>query len=223
MRALLLASACVAALTGAAAAAPVYDWTGFYVGITGGATKGTWTLSQYDGRTVGGGFSGDENSRSSGLAGVFGAEAGYNMPYSDMFVLGVEGDVNFTNAQADPWGFSFDGCGCATTNTKFYGAIRGRAGIAVDKFLIFATAGVAMGNTFYEYRDGPSDSESHIGIGPAYGIGVEAAVSDSMSIKAEYLHTDFGSPLFFSGVGGFESTVHGSADRVRVGFNFHVK
>ncbi len=223
MRSILAALAIVAATTGSTLAAPnLFDWSGFYVGATAGSTAGSWTLSQYDGRT-GSDFDPGENSRKSGWSGVFGMEAGYNAQVANMFVLGAEGDINLNTAHVSPWGFSFDSCGCAVTNTNIYTSLRGRVGVSVDRFLIFATGGVAMGNVHYDYSDGAVGSENHLGFGPTYGAGVEAMVTDLVSVKAEYIHSDFGSPLFFSGDADFQSTVHATSDAVRVGVNFHIK
>src|SRR5205085_1356672 len=78
---------------------------------------------------------------------------------------------------------------------------RVRAGVAVDKLLIFATAGVAAGqgalSTSFDYRDTgkaftntASSNGSASGLLPGFvvGAGGEYAVNDKLSIKAEGMY-----------------------------------
>src|SRR5271165_115044 len=80
----------------AVVAEPVYNWTGFYIGVNGGAAFGTGNNGQavtssgaYD---PGPFFPG--KSLTGGLAG---AHAGYNWQVAPTWVLGVEGDFDWTN------------------------------------------------------------------------------------------------------------------------------
>lgn len=78
--------------------APAFDWTGPYVGLTGGYGWGT-----SDG-FVGGGF------------------AGYNFQVSPNVVVGVEGDVTGTNRSTNDWDATVRGrLGYAYDRYLFYG------------------------------------------------------------------------------------------------------
>src|ERR1700730_14883246 len=94
--------------------APLYNWTGFYVGINGG---GAWGHSTWD-RT--GGF-----DPKGGLAG---GTIGYNWQ-AGRWVFGLEGDLDWTNIN----GTTTMLCplGCKTSNS-WLGTVRGRVGYAVD-------------------------------------------------------------------------------------------
>ena len=64
---------------------PLYNWTGFYIGVNGG---GGWGRSTWD---TAGGF-----NISGGLVG---GTVGYNYQY-DQAVFGVEGDIDWANIKA---------------------------------------------------------------------------------------------------------------------------
>ncbi len=87
-----LISASAAAIMLAASssqAAPVYNWTGFYVGVQGGYAWGEDTTTEFvDATGLPTGFSQDFDL--DGFTG--GAHAGYNFPVSN-FILGLEGDI----------------------------------------------------------------------------------------------------------------------------------
>jgi outer membrane immunogenic protein len=99
----------------APAFAPAYNWTGFYLGINGGGGWGhsAWTT------TTGFDVSG----------GMIGGTAGYNWQMGQ-WVLGVEGDVDWTNFK----GNTVVGCpfGCQTSNS-WLATVRGRVGYAFDR------------------------------------------------------------------------------------------
>lgn len=91
---------------------------------------------------------------------VVGGQIGVNWQFNS-FVLGVEGDGSFVD-----WG----GVDSAET-------IRGRAGLALDRFLVYGTGGAA----FEDFDD----------FGWVAGAGVEYAFTDFVSAGVEYLHYEF--------------------------------
>lgn len=173
----------------AVATASATDWTGAYVGIHGSLAWGDvgpdWdTAADIDGQ----------------LAGI---QAGYNVQV-DNFVLGIEGDVSwsnlgFENSNLPDWESSY--------SVDWLATLRARAGISLDKVLLYATAGLAAGGaTFDVYAnyfdeelnddvviDGAS-TQTHIGW--VVGAGIEAMVADGISLKAEYLYRDLGSATY---------------------------
>jgi outer membrane immunogenic protein len=82
----------------------------------------------------------------------------------------------------------------SSSERNWLATVRGRAGIAVDQALFYATAGIAFAgvhNTFCYYSDcdasqynAKSDSSK---VGFAGGAGVEFAVDDQMTLDFSYL------------------------------------
>ncbi|MBX3580779.1 MAG: porin family protein [Rhizobiaceae bacterium] len=111
--------------------------------------------------------------------------------------------------------------------------IRGRAGYAWDRFLVYGTGGVAFArvNTHAdEYFLGSligSDSASATHTGWTLGAGVEAMVTEKVSVKLEYLYADFGKKDYnydlISGPTGDETigTADLSVNSIKLGVNFH--
>ncbi|HET7715817.1 MAG TPA: outer membrane protein [Bauldia sp.] len=148
--------------------APAFSWTG---GYAGGLVGYEW-----GGADVKNGPSLDPDGW---MGGVFG---GYNFQTSNMFVVGLEGDITLSGAE--------DKGGGVKVENNWNGTIRARAGIAVNRFLIYGTGGLAVGNVKVS-TGGTSDSSTHAGW--TIGAGIEAAFSDSVIGRLEYRYTDLGS------------------------------
>ena len=71
---------------------------------------------------------------------LVGGQAGYNWQINN-FVLGMEGDGDVAVGRTD----NFPGFLNPRTNTGFFATVRGRGGIAFDRFLVYGTGGVAFG------------------------------------------------------------------------------
>src|SRR5882672_9740960 len=84
------------------AAAPAYDWSGFYLGINGG---GGWGHSNWDANATG--------IRTSGE--LVGGTAGYNWQLGGA-VLGVEGDIDWANLKGTNTS-TLCPLGCSTSDT----------------------------------------------------------------------------------------------------------
>jgi outer membrane immunogenic protein len=180
--------------------AQVYNWTGFYIGVNGG---GGWGQSNWD-RTGDFDVSG----------GLVGGTVGYNWQ-TGPWVLGVEGDLDWSNIN----GNTFNGCapGCKTTN-DWLGTARVRVGYAFDRFLPYITGGLAVGNM--QTKLGGIDAVDNTNVGWTAGAGVEFAVNNNWSLKAEYLYVDLGS--FNCGVacGGVPNEVSFTSHIGRAGINY---
>lgn len=221
--------------TTSSAAPAAYSWSGFYVGVNagigGGTAKHPFSVVDTAGTAL---LDGSLNINGSGFVG--GAQVGYNVD-SGSVVWGVEGDIQYANINnrisasfADPSNPANTLDLSAGTNLEWFGTIRARVGMPVtDRFLAYLTGGAAYGET----RSSISASMGGTAIGEAsarrgkwgwtVGAGGEYAVTDTMSIKTEYLYTDLGkSNLITADLGG----VTGTLDRdyrfhtVRVGLNF---
>ena len=93
-----------------------YDWTGPYLGLTGGY-----------------GWSG-----TNGNGWLGGAYVGYNFQLAPNWVAGIEGDFTFTGKSASN--------GVSTFSNPWNSTIRGRLGYAYDRFMFYGTGGIAFGS-----------------------------------------------------------------------------
>ena len=129
-------------------AAPANNWTGFYLGVLGGfgwATADTDAVGDID-------FSGFD----------IGGYAGANWQWGN-FVVGGEGDIVF------PWRDETEAG--ITVDQGLNGSLRARAGIALDRFLLYGTAGLA--GTELELSSAAASDEQGLW-GWTAGAGVEA-------------------------------------------------
>ena len=107
---------------------PIYNWTGFYVGINGG---GAWGNSQWDGL-----------NKFDVSGGMIGGTIGYNWQVGQI-VVGAEGDIDWSGVKGNTGVLC--GATCETRN-KWLATIRGRLGYAFDRFRPYITAGLAAGD-----------------------------------------------------------------------------
>ncbi|GEP00768.1 outer membrane protein [Methylobacterium haplocladii] len=170
---------------------PAFTWTGFYVGVNAGygfrSGSSTFTDATY-GTVTGGGSGG-------GIVG--GAQAGYNYQFTQGsgFVVGLETDIQ---------GAGFSGGGTALIGTTpyynvspsldYFGTVRGRAGYAFDRWLVYGTGGLAYGGgrTSSNASAYPYTLPDTSRIGYAVGGGVEYALTDHVSVKLEGLYVNLG-------------------------------
>jgi outer membrane immunogenic protein len=122
--------------------APVYDWTGFYVGANGGygSTRKCWDF------TPGGVFAGTEGCRVSD-GGVAGGQVGYRWQ-SGTIVFGLE-------AQGDWADLKGSNVSLLTGNTDrsrldAFGLFTGQIGLAYDNALLYVKGGAAVTSTKYD-------------------------------------------------------------------------
>lgn len=156
--------------------AAAYNWSGVYVGGAIG-----WASINYD-ELENGYF----DRRDSGFAGAL--YAGYNFQFSNV-VLGVEGDLNFRTAEPED-DFTLP------LSQELGGSIRGRVGYAIDRFMPYLTAGVAIASFEADHDGDGDDIAKKTMTGYSVGAGVEWAVTDNLIVRGQYLYSDFGKDEF---------------------------
>ncbi len=127
---------------------------------------------------------------------------GYNLQTNQNLVVGLEGDVTFANRS----GSAASG---ADVHNNWNGTVRGRIGYAIDRFMIYGTGGLAVGGL-----QNTSAPESSTKVGWTAGAGVEVALTEKVTGRIEYRHTDLGA--FPSG----DSSYTSNDVLVGVGFKF---
>ncbi len=181
-----------------------YGWTGLYVGLVGGYG---WATSEHI-DTVGA-TSGEFDQ--DGF--VVGGTVGYNWQQGD-FVFGLEADLSYTDID----GTVVPTCiapGCVT-DIEAFGTIRPRIGFAIGNFLPYVTGGLAVAHLDYVQA---TSSGSGWEFGWTVGAGLEAQLTDNLSLKAEYLYADV-SDGRYQGVAIPVNVREEEISIVRVGFNY---
>jgi len=167
-------------------------WSGPFLGANVGYSWGSADVKDTDGGVAPGPFS----YAPSGFVG--GAQAGYNFQF-DRIVVGLEGDVGYLDLNgssklpsSDP-NYHQD----ITLGGGVYGDITGRIGVLVTPVsLLYVKGGYALfdgealqATTKSYYDKTGTDTFS----GFVIGGGLEQKLTDSLSLKIEFQHFDFGS------------------------------
>lgn len=186
-------------------------WQGLYWGLSGGYG---WGDSE-------GSFDSAVSSANTDPEGwLAGVNVGYNMLLGSNLLVGIEGDLGVMDISADDKDLG-DSQYYRTSFGPWWGTLRGRAGIAMGRLLLYGTGGLAFASldeVSLELADDKA-SDSELRAGWVVGGGAELAFSDSVSAKVEYLHMDFGSTDGLTSTGqsySFDNEV----DVVRAGLNF---
>jgi outer membrane immunogenic protein len=200
MKLLLLATTALLLGAGTAAAQDqTYDWSGVYVGaqIGYGWSKSTTRVDIVPVWIT------DVHHNATGVLG--GLYAGYNYQMSNNIVLGLEADINAADLEdkTDDWILSIGGVSGTLSNfipTSFKmswnGAVRGRVGYAVGRFLPYVAGGVSFGGYELRFHDKTVATHSSTRIGWNIGAGLDYAVTDKIILRAEYRFADIGSEKF---------------------------
>lgn len=194
--------------------ASTYDWSGPYVGVTAGYGWGNAT--QYD-LTV---FNSGEFDMDGFIAG---GTLGYNHQM-DSFLIGLESDISVSGMSGDTATSATWGCGAVANGCQaevdWFSTMRVRLGMPMDSFLPYVTGGLALGGLQSEIVGDPNFSLDETAIGWTVGGGIEAAVSESLTMKAEVLYVDFGRTNDEGSLASFAVDTDFVAARVGLNFQF---
>jgi outer membrane immunogenic protein len=201
---------------------PMYDWSGFYVGVFGGGGYGNHNLNNGLGPAGLANFTINYDS-TGGLGGV---EGGYNWQ-SGNIVLGVEADGFWSGIKGSDVGQFYAGTlpigSIDATSLRDGATFRARGGIAVDRLLLFFTGGWAYGNFQHTNTDpvfGIDQFNTHRS-GLAAGGGIAYAVTDNLIGKFEYRYYDFGNYARLNPLNGqIPYTVDNTYSVVTLGLDF---
>ncbi len=205
-----------------------YNWTGPYIGGSVGALWGTerWRFVDPPNSVLTPDFAGY----------IVGGQLGYNVQLGRL-VVGVEGDYGATEARG----------GIACPNAAFFtcqadvhqlASLTGRLGVTLGRALLYGKGGWAAGEVSASTKLNPAQTFDFFfsGVettkwltGWTVGGGMEFALSDRWSAKAEYMHYDLGTGRFqvsdgtAVGFGPEFVDAHVREDVVRVGVNLHLQ
>ena len=198
---------------------PMYDWTGFYIGVAGGGSLGQSThIDQATGLgdTIGYNVKG----------GLVGGTLGYNWQMGSV-VLGFEGDASWVGEYGSNLDDGLAGNPAFTSFTKetWLGTARGRLGYAVNNLLFYGTGGYAVAGVTAGIKDSATNavlaSSSDTRNGWTAGGGLEWGFAPNWSAKFEWLYMKFESKGFNTLVAeGNRSSVPLDDNVVRAGINY---
>ena len=198
--------------------APIYNWTGFYIGgHVGGAFSGNNS------------FAGTTNGNSDGRF-LGGVQVGADYQFAPNWVLGVEGQYSWLGNNNNTVVFGAPGLGYAYTNDqRGLGSVTGRIGYTWGPALLYVKGGYAYSDNRetlllagvpqafafdHNHRDGYT-----------VGAGLEYMFAQNWSAKAEYQYYNFGDTRFVTPAalvpfGDFHNDEHTLKLGVNYRFNF---
>jgi outer membrane immunogenic protein len=193
-------------------AAPIYNWTGFYIGgHIGGAFSGN---NNFNGLTTG------NNSDGRFLGGL---QVGADYQFAPNWVVGIEGQyswlANNNNGVIFPGGFVY------TNNQRGLGSVTGRIGYTWGPALLYVKGGYAYSDNNESLTLGGTPTafafDSDHRNGYTVGAGLEYMFAQNWSAKIEYQYYNFGSssfiaPTALASFGSFRTDDH----VVKVGVNY---
>ena len=130
----------------------------------------------------------DLNPTMQGLAG--GLVAGYDMPMNGL-TLGIEGDIGLLDAEKKA-NEDADYNDYTAFDMKWNAHLRARVGTELGGARLFVAGGLAIAKLEADDTDDDWGSFTKTYTGWTLGGGAEQRVSDRLSIRAEYLHDEFG-------------------------------
>jgi outer membrane immunogenic protein len=165
-----------------AAVAPIFNWSGFYLGLQAGYG---WGRTRHDFFTNPGGafVISSGNMNYDGFLG--GGTLGWNWQAGTV-VFGLEGDLSWANLVG---GDAICAPQCRTA-LNWFGTGRGRVGVAMGTMLAYLTGGVAFGDVRLSAAGVYNDHTTSTGW--TAGGGGEWAFAPNWSGKIEYLYVDLG-------------------------------
>ena len=161
---------------------PAYMWTGAYVGLQTG--YGTGDVGK---------LKSDPNGW---LAGVH-AGANWQM---NMLVAGIDGSWSWSNMSSK------------SADINWTGDVRGRLGVAFDRFHVFGTAGFAFADVDAGVK---KKNSGRVETGWTAGLGAEYAITNNWIAGVEYKYADYGK---IGGKGGADLSTN--VLQVRLSYKF---
>ncbi len=176
-----------------ALASPVYDWSGFYVGVFGGGGYGNHNVNDANGpNTPFANFTANYTSQGA----VAGGEGGYNIQSGNVLV-GIEAQGFWSgikgNDASQVAAGNFAIASVDQDNLRWGGSLVARGGFTVDRWLMFFTGGWAFGDIQHTNTDpinGVDQFTVHAN-GLTAGGGIAYAVTNNLIGKIEYRYYNF--------------------------------
>ncbi len=190
------------------------DWDGAYVGVFGGYGWGTADHVPTGGPCFPDGCDVDMDGW------LLGVTAGANFTVGSGFILGVAGDIAWSNVEGTE---DFGGLvGEISNGVDWEGSIRGVAGFDGGSFMPYVTAGFAVAHAWHEADFGDDGASDATHMGWTAGVGVAVAVADNVTLDLQYRHSWYDEQTYEMDDLIIPDPVFGlSTDRITAGLNFN--
>lgn len=162
------------------APAPVYNWTGFYLGAhIGGAWNADNSLA---------GFTNSDSGRFIG-----GGQIGADYQFAPNWLIGIEANVSALAGNDQSW---TNGAVIATRGNDYLGSVTGRLGYVFGPAVLYVKGGLGFTDTTYGLTTAggaaiPFVNSSDKDLGYTVGGGLEYLFAPNWSAKAEYQYFNF--------------------------------
>jgi outer membrane immunogenic protein len=193
--------------------APIYDWSGFYIGINGGggSDRNCWSEDVTVNALIG--VAGD-NGCHNGTGGTVGGQIGYRWQAAT-WVFGLEAQGNWADFSGshDPLADVLPGVLSARSKTDAFGLFTGQVGYAWNNVLLYVKGGAAVVSTKHELFDNIVDATfgtaNDTRWGGTVGAGLEVGFAPNWTVGFEYDHIFIsGRDVNFTVVNGNFGTEH---------------
>jgi outer membrane immunogenic protein len=183
-----------------------FTWSGVYAGVQGG-------LAEFNAHATLDGF---DPVTSKPRGGFGGGHIGVNYQI-DHLVFGLESDMEASSIRKK---YDLGGGDELTVGSQWMGSARARFGMAYNRVLFYATAGLAISDARGRV-DGPSlqGKLDKMLYGHTIGFGVEYAFSRNFSMRAEWRTTNF-QPKTYSLVDPGDARLETDLQAIRIGASY---
>jgi len=186
------------------------DWDGPYVGVFGGYGWGTADHIADVGPCAPDGCDVDMSGW------LLGVTAGANFTVSSGFILGIAGDIAWSNVE----GTEDSNVGEISNGVDWEGSLRGVAGFDGGSFMPYLTAGFAVAHAWHESGLGDLEGDAtHLGW--TAGLGVAVAVAENVTLDLQYRHSWYDEQEYDMDFAPNNPVFGLSTDRVTAGLNFN--
>lgn len=223
-----------------------YNWSGYYVGALGGGVYSHFNMQT---STKPGPLLNDQATQLVNMAGkqnlyssafITGIEGGYNWQINHL-LLGIESDLQSMSISSNTDSGAIPNPNnpfqqyviSSFANDNWLLTIRPRIGYAAGNWLVFATGGLGLtllqSDFVFTKNTGKFESSRISKIEPGYtvGAGVETAVTDHISLKAEYRFLNFNGSNAYQMNNNvpagqvFTSNASVNMNTLEIGINYH--
>ena len=188
-------------------AAPIYNWTGFYIGgHVGGAFGGN------------NGFAGVASNNNDGVF-MGGVQGGYDYQFAPNWVFGIEANYSWTgnssnNVVLGTTGYTYN------SNLKGLGSVTGRVGYTWGPALLYVKGGYGFADLNQSLVGVPAIGVNTSKDGYTVGAGLEYLFTQNWSGKVEYQYYDFGKTTFTTPVALAGVSSRNDEHTVKAGLNY---